>query len=281
MFEDNPKYHKLIDVTTRAQTLGHLRNELGIPRMVIMGEQSYGKSRSFQSITGLSSPSGSGMCTRFAIQVTLRRDTSLQEDKLSASIDGEEIFNNDHQSLSLAAFQDVIEHAKTALHINDTNRISDKVLKLTLSGPTQIPLTIVDLPGLIFTTGKNHDRNLIDTIFDINRRYIDDENTIILVVTPANLDVLSSKALGVAADYDPDGKRTIPIVTKPDLADPDQARQWVNNIRNQGDKEMELGYLVLCNNGNNAQSWDQAMAQEEKILGSAPWSMIPADAGAV
>ncbi|KAK3806967.1 MAG: P-loop containing nucleoside triphosphate hydrolase protein [Linnemannia gamsii] len=276
MFEDS-KYHKLIDVTTKAQALGQMRNELGIPRMVIMGEQSYGKSRSFQSITGLPSPSGSGMCTRFAIQVTLLRNEKQPGDRLSATIDGEETFNSAHQDLPVEAFQDIIEHTKTVLQIDDTNRISEKVLKLTLSGPTQIPLTIVDLPGLIFTTGKNHDRNLIDTIFEINRRYIDDENTIILVVTPANLDVLSSKALGFASEYDPDGKRTIPIVTKPDLADYEQAQRWVKTIRNEGDKDMELGYLVLCNIGDNSQPLDQAKAQEAQVLRSAPWNTVASE----
>ena len=44
--------------------------------------------------------------------------------------------------------------------------------------------------------------------------YITEENTIILAVTPATSDLSTSEALKFAREHDPDGKRTIGVITK-------------------------------------------------------------------
>ena len=54
-----------------------------------------------------------------------------------------------------------------------------------------------------------------EMIFD----YITQENTLILAVTPANQDLANSDALKLANGVDPDGLRTIGVITKLDLMD--------------------------------------------------------------
>ena len=49
--------------------------------------------------------------------------------------------------------------------------------------------------------------------------FIKPENTIILAVTPANQDLANSDALKLAKEVDPEGLRTIGIITKLDLMD--------------------------------------------------------------
>jgi len=44
--------------------------------------------------------------------------------------------------------------------------------------------------------------------------YIKDERTIILCVIPANADISTSDGLDMARKVDPDGKRTIGVITK-------------------------------------------------------------------
>ena len=47
--------------------------------------------------------------------------------------------------------------------------------------------------------------------------YVEKKNCIILAVTPANTDVATSDALQLAKEVDPDGRRTLGVLTKLDL----------------------------------------------------------------
>jgi len=50
-------------------------------------------------------------------------------------------------------------------------------------------------------------------------KYISNPNAIILALTPANVDFTTSEALMLARQVDPDGRRTLAVVTKLDLMD--------------------------------------------------------------
>lgn len=59
---------------------------------------------------------------------------------------------------------------------------------------------------------ENQIRNLII-------KYIANPNSIILAVTAANTDMATSEAIKMAKEVDPDGRRTLAVVTKLDLMD--------------------------------------------------------------
>lgn len=48
-------------------------NYIDLPQLVVVGDQSSGKSSVLEGITGLPFPRDSGLCTRFATQITFRR----------------------------------------------------------------------------------------------------------------------------------------------------------------------------------------------------------------
>lgn len=49
--------------------------------------------------------------------------------------------------------------------------------------------------------------------------FVEKDNCLILAVTPANTDLANSDALKLAKEYDPQGLRTIGVLTKLDLMD--------------------------------------------------------------
>ena len=49
--------------------------------------------------------------------------------------------------------------------------------------------------------------------------YIKPESSIILAITPANIDLTTSDALRIAREVDPNGNRTMGVLTKLDLMD--------------------------------------------------------------
>jgi interferon-induced GTP-binding protein Mx1 len=50
--------------------------------------------------------------------------------------------------------------------------------------------------------------------------YLKNQRCVILAVVPANVDFHNSQIMADAKQVDPDGARTIPVITKPDLIDP-------------------------------------------------------------
>ncbi len=50
-------------------------------------------------------------------------------------------------------------------------------------------------------------------------KFILNPNSIILAVSPANMDMATSESLKIARDIDPDGRRTLAVITKLDLMD--------------------------------------------------------------
>jgi dynamin 1-like protein len=59
--------------------------------------------------------------------------------------------------------------------------------------------------------------DIVKKIDDIIIEYISNENCLILAVTPANIDLVTSDALVMARSRDPLGKRTIGVLTKLDM----------------------------------------------------------------
>lgn len=55
-------------------------------------------------------------------------------------------------------------------------------------------------------------------------KYIANPNSIILAVTAANTDMATSEAIKMAKEVDPDGRRTLAVITKLDLMDAGKCR---------------------------------------------------------
>jgi GTPase SAR1 family protein len=65
-----------------------------LPQIVVVGDQSSGKSSVLEGLTGLPFPRDSGLCTRFATQITFRRALI---DKTSVSIIPAPNSSDEHQ----------------------------------------------------------------------------------------------------------------------------------------------------------------------------------------
>ena len=80
-----------------------------------------------------------------------------------------------------------------------------------------VNLTLVDLPGMVKVPSQGQPADIVKKIDDIILEYIGNENCLILAVTPANIDLVTSDALVMARSRDPMGKRTIGVLTKLDM----------------------------------------------------------------
>jgi replication fork clamp-binding protein CrfC len=95
--------------------------------------------------------------------------------------------------------------------------ISPVPINLRIFSPNVLTLTLVDLPGLTKVPVGDQPKDIEKQIRDMLMKYISRPSCIILAVTPGNMDLANSDGLKMARDVDPEGTRTIGVLTKIDL----------------------------------------------------------------
>jgi hypothetical protein len=94
---------------------------------------------------------------------------------------------------------------------------SNDVLRVEICGPSQPQLTLVDLPGLIHSETKSQTPDDVKLVHILVSRYLENPRSIILAVVSAKNDIGNQIILHRARQVDPQGLRTLGIITKPDL----------------------------------------------------------------
>lgn len=97
--------------------------------------------------------------------------------------------------------------------------ISPQPINLRIFSPNVLTLTMVDLPGLTKVPVGDQPKDIEKQIREMILKYITKPNAIILAVTAANTDLANSDGLKLAREVDPEGLRTIGVLTKVDLMD--------------------------------------------------------------
>uniref|UniRef100_A0A8D2D920 Uncharacterized protein n=1 Tax=Sciurus vulgaris TaxID=55149 RepID=A0A8D2D920_SCIVU len=122
--------------------------------------------------------------------------------------------------------------------------ISDELISLEVSSPGVPDLTLIDLPGITRVAVGDQPADIGRQIKRLIRKYIQKQETINLVVVPSNVDIATTEALSMAQEEDPDGDRTIGILTKPDLVDKGTEDQVVGVVRNLV-CHLKKGYMIV------------------------------------
>lgn len=97
--------------------------------------------------------------------------------------------------------------------------ISNIPINLRVHSPNVLNLTLIDLPGLTKVPIGDQPVDIEAQIKAMIFQFIRKETCLILAVTPANTDLANSDALKLAKEVDPQGIRTIGVITKLDLMD--------------------------------------------------------------
>ena len=92
--------------------------------------------------------------------------------------------------------------------------LSNRPINLKIFSPFVLNLTLVDLPGITKVPTGDQPEDVEEQIRVMCYEYISNPNAIILAVTAANQDLVNSDGLKMARSVDPEGKRTIGVLTK-------------------------------------------------------------------
>ncbi|XP_040477825.1 interferon-induced GTP-binding protein Mx1 isoform X2 [Ursus americanus] len=122
--------------------------------------------------------------------------------------------------------------------------ISHELITLEVSSPHVPDLTLIDLPGITRVAVGNQPADIGRQSKQLIRKYIFKQETINLVVVPCNVDIATTEALSMAQEVDPDGDRTIGILTKPDLVDRGTESKVVDVAQNLV-CHLKKGYMIV------------------------------------
>ena len=186
----------VLDTVAQIRKCG-LDGALSLPQLVVCGDQSAGKSSVLEAVTEIPFPRNDNLCTRFAIEITLRRGPS---DLLVVRIIPDSARPPAEQA-SIKAFSETISNFDDLPRVMASAMI---LMGLDAASPTE-------------TKGVTlQDR---DMVAEITKFYIKQPRTICLAVVSAMNDYANQSILTKVRAVDPTGERTLGINTKPDKLD--------------------------------------------------------------
>uniref|UniRef100_A0A8C9TXG5 Dynamin-2 n=1 Tax=Scleropages formosus TaxID=113540 RepID=A0A8C9TXG5_SCLFO len=180
---------------------------LDLPQIAVVGGQSAGKSSVLENFVGVSSEESGKECITQRVFVCCCpvEYAEFLHCKGRKFVDFEEV-------------RAEIE-AETDRVTGSNKGISPIPINLRVYSPNVLNLTLIDLPGMTKVAVGDQPPDIEQQIRDMLLQFVTKESCLILAVTPANTDLANSDALKIAKEVDPQGLRTIGVITKLDLMD--------------------------------------------------------------
>ncbi|XP_040477824.1 interferon-induced GTP-binding protein Mx1 isoform X1 [Ursus americanus] len=231
------KVRPCIDLIDSLRALG-VEQDLALPAIAVIGDQSSGKSSVLEALSGVALPRGNGIVTRCPLVLKLKK--LLNEDEWRGKVSYQdfemEISDPSEVEVEINKAQDAIA--------GEGQGISHELITLEVSSPHVPDLTLIDLPGITRVAVGNQPADIGRQSKQLIRKYIFKQETINLVVVPCNVDIATTEALSMAQEVDPDGDRTIGILTKPDLVDRGTESKVVDVAQNLV-CHLKKGYMIV------------------------------------
>ena len=227
---------KLTNLTKQLHESG-LKDNINLPRICVIGNQSSGKTSVLESIIGLDIlPKGDGVVTR--------RPLELHLNHINAGEPWAEFEERkDIKFTDFTKLEETIEELTEEL--SEMNRkIINKPIIMNIYSQTCPDLTLFDLPGIFRVPIGDCPRNIELITQNITQKYIEEPLTIILCVIPANNDIRPFASLRMAKEIDESGERTIGILTKIDIMD--QGTDVRKFLLNE-EIPLKMGYVGMIN----------------------------------
>ncbi|KAK3019511.1 hypothetical protein RJ639_003183 [Escallonia herrerae] len=253
----NDRIRPLLDAVDELRLLKVMQEGIQLPTIVVVGDQSSGKSSVLESLAGISLPRGQGICTRVPLIMRLQNLPDHLQPELHLEFRGKTIPTDEaHVSEAINLATDEIA--------GDGKGISQTPLTLVVKKNGVPDLTMVDLPGITRVPVHGQPQDIYEQISNIIMEYIKPEESIILNVLSATVDFPTCVSIRMSQQVDKTGQRTLAVVTKADKA-PEGLFEKVTG----DDVNIGLGY-VCVRNRIGEESYNEARKEEARLFEAHP-----------
>ncbi|KAI9844695.1 MAG: hypothetical protein M1837_005437 [Sclerophora amabilis] len=264
---------------------------LSLPQLVVCGDQSAGKSSVLEALTEIPFPRNDNLCTRFATEIILRRAASesitikVLPDSERPGNERDAIESFTETISDFSELPQLMDKAMTLMGLNNHKQPTSRafardVLSVEIEGPSRPQLTLVDLPGLIQSQTRGVTEEDVKLVKDLTHQYISQHRTICLAVVSATNDYANQGILDKVREVDPEGERTLGIITKPDRlpAGSGSEQAYIDLAKNQ-DIFFKLGWHVLKNRSfeEGASSFEERNASETSYFRNSKFATLSKD----
>ncbi|CCA70427.1 hypothetical protein PIIN_04366 [Serendipita indica DSM 11827] len=284
----------VFDIVNRLHSYG-LHHQMDIPQIAVVGSQSVGKSSLIESISGITLPRASGTCTRCPIECRLSRtdapwscEVYLRFARNARDIQfGNPITNKADvqerirraQLAILNPTQPTISFLQPTVAQADRNELSfsTDLISVHIRGRDVDDLSFVDLPGVIASVREGGREADIQEVRDLVTSFIKRPSCLILLVISCETDLENQGARSLAKKLDANGRRTIPVLTKPDRIGNGEHDTWLRLLENQTERYRHGWHCVKQSDQeqlNQGISWAEARQNEIDYFNKQPWSTL-------
>lgn len=300
---------QLIKVIQKLEALG-ITAELSLPKFVVVGDQSHGKSSIIEAICGISLPRSSGTCTRCPFRITttatrpgedwsckialLRRyvcqrngkdwhDTHASDPVYFTTVTDRADLGRVLQLAQVAILNPTLDPS-TVLQTGAPSTMrslsfSYNPIELCIARHELPELSMIDLPGSINVAPNETEQHLVVLIEKLIKAYVRDEKALILLVASIDQDLETSTAFRVVGGCKGTNAlgRSMGVLTKADLFLNTKSR--VEHVRQTlaGEKfKLGNGWFVTKNSSqeelDRSITHVEAREREAEFFGGVPWS---------
>lgn len=214
-----------------------------------------------EALTEIPFPRNDNLCTRFATEISLRRAI---ENSITVKVIPDDSRPVGEQakirgfSQTITNFDELPKITNMAMEVmgiqsnkepgSSSPAFARDVLSIEICGPTRPQLTLVDLPGLIASDTEEATVADVEMVAKITEHYIKQSRTVCLAVISAKNDIANQGILSKVRAFDPNGERTLGIITKPDTLDAGSGSEkaFIRLAKNENVR-FKLGWHVVRN----------------------------------
>lgn len=300
--EQSAHRRRILAIIDRMRATG-VGSDIDLPMIAVIGSQSAGKSSLIEAISGITLPRAAGTCTRCPTECRLSYSDQPWTCKVVLNI----TFDKDGKLLASAnnitfgptitdksEVEERIRRAQRAI-LNPSVRpetfltgpdqdpvpgreigFSKNYVSLELKGPDLTELSFCDLPGLIVSVSGGGNEDDIELVRDLVTSYICKPSCLILLTVTCETDFENQGAHHMAKQHDPNGERTIGVLTKPDRIPDGEEDYWLSFVRDEAEHLANGWFMVKQPSSNDLRqgmTWEEARESEKRFfLTRAPWS---------
>ncbi|KAL4987610.1 P-loop containing nucleoside triphosphate hydrolase protein [Aspergillus falconensis] len=293
-----------------------LSSSIELPELVVVGDQSTGKSSVLQAITEVSFPVKQDTCTRFPVQISFRQTAEVTRPAVKATIIPGRLTEKDDafrartkdfcmesEALTQEVLKAMIDKATECIFEKEmakSDRLSDAVLRIERSGPDEMHWSIVDLPGLIrngtstkaspngtLANGSSSTHKGVPSATDgaiaeaLVREYMQNERNIVLLVVD-DVDVRRQRSLEIAQSIPGLQSRSIGVLSKCDKREEGSGEWMVSLLQNNkipNVPHLDHGWFGIRNRRPIESDFTDAERDEaeEREFSRPPWRDAPKD----